>query len=175
MTTADDRALADLLERLRTRFYGKYRGIVTDVDAATMRIKAKVPSVLGETKTGWCMPCVPYAGPKVGFAFLPETGSGVWIEFEGGDVSYPIWVGGYWRQGEVPADAAAQVKVIVTKAPHEIKFDDSQNSVTLSDPNGNTVTMDKSGTKIANGTSVSVVVSSSSVSVCDGGLEVKAQ
>ena len=48
------------------------------------------------------MPCVPYAGPNVGFAFLPEVGSGVWIEFEGGDVSYPIWVGGYWREGEVP-------------------------------------------------------------------------
>ena len=73
MTAADDRALEDLLERLRTRFYGKYRGIVSDVDAATMRIKAKVPSVLGETDTGWCMPCVPYAGPSVGFAFLPET------------------------------------------------------------------------------------------------------
>ena len=53
------------------------------------------------------MPCVPYAGPKVGFAFLPEIGSGVWIEFEGGDVSYPIWVGGYWRAGEFPAGAAA--------------------------------------------------------------------
>lgn len=175
MTMADDRALADLLERLRTRFYGKYRGIVTDVDAATMRIKAKVPSVLGETKTGWCMPCVPYAGPKVGFAFLPETGSGVWIEFEGGDVSYPIWVGGYWRDGEVPADATAHVKVIVTTAPHKIELDDGKSSVTLSDPNGNTVTMDKSGIKLASGNSVSVVVSSSSVSVCNGALEVQAQ
>ena len=175
MTMADDRALADLLERLRTRFYGKYRGIVTDVDAATMRIKAKVPSVLGETTTGWCMPCVPYAGPKVGFAFLPETGSGVWIEFEGGDVSYPIWVGGYWRDGEVPADAAADVKVIVTTAPHEIELDDGQSTVTLSDPNGNTVTMDDSGITLANGNSVTLVVSSSSVSACDGALEVQSQ
>ena len=75
-SAADDRGLEDLLERLRTRFYGKYGGIVTDVDASTMRIKAVVPSVLGETDTGWCMPCVPYAGPNVGFAFLPEQGSG---------------------------------------------------------------------------------------------------
>ena len=66
-----------------------------------------VPAVLGDTETGWCMPCVPYAGPNVGIAFLPETGSGVWIEFEGGDVSYPVWVGGYWRDGEVPADVGA--------------------------------------------------------------------
>jgi phage baseplate assembly protein gpV len=173
MTASDDRALEDLLERLRTRFYGKYRGIVSDVDPPTMRIKAKVPSVLGETDTGWCMPCVPYAGPDAGFAFLPAPGSGVWIEFEGGDVSYPIWVGGYWREGEFPADATDQVKVIVTAALHKLKFDDAQGSVTLSDPNGNTVTLDASGITLTNGQSISVVVSSSSVSVNDGALEVQ--
>ena len=172
MTAADDRALEDLLERLRTRFYGKYRGIVSKVDASTMRIKAQVPSVLGEQDTGWCMPCVPYAGPGVGFAFLPETGSGVWIEFEGGDVSFPIWVGGYWRQGEFPGDAADHVKVIVTKAPHKLELNDDQGSITLSDPNGNTVTLDSSGITLANGQST-VVVSSSSVSVNDGALEVQ--
>jgi uncharacterized protein involved in type VI secretion and phage assembly len=174
MSPTDDRALEDLLERLRTRFYGKYRGIVSDTDASTMRIKAKVPAVLGDVDTGWCMPCVPYAGPSVGFAFLPDTGSGVWIEFEGGDVSYPIWVGGYWREGEYPSDAADQVKVIVTAAPHELKFDDSQSSITLTDPNGNTVTLDKSGITLANGDSISLVVSSSSVNANDGALEVKA-
>jgi uncharacterized protein involved in type VI secretion and phage assembly len=172
VTAADDRTLEDLLEQLRTRFYGKYRGIVTDVEPSTMRIKAKVPSVLGETQTGWCMPCVPYAGPKVGFAFLPEIGSGIWIEFEGGDVSYPIWVGGYWREGEFPADAAQQVKVIITKASHKLKFDDGQGSITLSDPNGNTVTLGSSGITLANG-QCKVVVSSMSVSVNNGALEVK--
>jgi uncharacterized protein involved in type VI secretion and phage assembly len=172
VTAAADRALEDLLERLRTRFYGKYRGIVSDVDASTMRIKAKVPSVLGETDSGWCMPCVPYAGPNVGFAFLPETGSGVWIEFEGGDVSYPIWVGGYWREGEFPSDAAEGTPLIVTAAPHTLTFDDGQGSISISDPNGNSLTLDNSGITLANGSS-SIVISSSSVSVNDGALEVQ--
>lgn len=171
--TVEDRALEDLLERLRTRFYGKYRGIVTDVDAATMRIKATVPAVLGDVDTGWCMPCVPYAGPSVGFAFLPEVGSGVWIEFEGGDVSYPIWVGGYWRDGEYPADAAADVKVILTAAPHEIKLDDNQGSITITDPNNNTVTLDSSGITLDNGGSMTIAISSSSVSVNDGHLQIQ--
>jgi hypothetical protein len=172
MTETSDRALEDLLERLRTRFYGKYRGIVLDVDSSTMRIKAIVPSVLGETSTGWCMPCVPYAGSGVGFAFLPETGSGVWIEFEGGDVSYPIWAGGYWREGEFPAGAADHVKVIIS-VKHKFELDDDQGKITLSDPNGNTVTLDDSGIKLASGESISVVVSSSSVLVNDGALEVQ--
>lgn len=168
----EDRVIEELVERLRTRFYGKYRGLVTDVDAATMRVKASVPSVLGATTTGWCMPCVPYAGPNVGFAFLPEVGSGVWIEFEGGDPSYPIWVGGFWNQGEIPADAGAQVKVLVTAAPHELKFDDSQGSITITDPNGNTATLDSSGITLSNG-SEQVVISSSSVSINSGALEVQ--
>ncbi len=172
MTGTGDRALEDLLERLRTRFFGKYRGIVSDVDASTMRIKAKVPSVLGETTTGWCMPCVPYAGPDVGIAFLPESGSGVWIEFEGGDVSYPIWTGGYWREGEVPADAADHVKVIITTQKQKIEFDDDQGSITLSDNNGNTVTLDSSGITLTNSQST-VVVDSTSVSVNNGALEVQ--
>jgi phage baseplate assembly protein gpV len=169
---AEDRALEDLLDRLRSRFFGKYRGIVSDVDASTCRIKAKVPAVLGETDTGWCMPCVPYAGDNVGMAFLPEVGSGVWIEFEGGDVSYPVWVGCYWREGEVPPDVGASVKVIITKAPIELKFDDSQGSLTVTDPNGNAVTLDSSGI-IATRGGQTLVISDSSVSVNDGALEVQ--
>jgi uncharacterized protein involved in type VI secretion and phage assembly len=119
------------------------------------------------------MPCVPYAGSGVGFAFLPATGSGVWIEFEGGDVSYPIWVGGYWREGENPADASDTVRVIVTAAPLKLEFDDDQGSITLSDANGNTVTLDNSGITLASGQSISVALNSSSVSVNNGALEVQ--
>ena len=172
MSMQDDRALEDLLERLRTRFYGKYRGVVSDVDATTCRIKATVPAVYGAVESGWCMPCVPYAGPNVGIAFLPEVGSAVWIEFEGGDVSYPIWSGCFWRTGEVPSDVGADVKVIVTTAPHEIKLDDDQQAITITDPNGNTVTLDSSGITLSNG-GQQVVVSSSSVSVNSGALEVQ--
>ena len=47
---------------VRGRFFGKYRGVVVDVDAQTMRVKASVPSVLGGVTSGWAAPCVPYAG-----------------------------------------------------------------------------------------------------------------
>ena len=72
-----EQLLLDLSERVRGRYYGKYRGTVTEIDADTLRIKAMVPGVLGAQASGWAMPCVPYAGPQVGMAFLPEVGSGV--------------------------------------------------------------------------------------------------
>ena len=166
----NDQAITDILDRLRNRFYGKYRGTVTQVDAPTMRIKAKIPSVLADQESGWCVACVPYAGKDVGFAFLPEEGAGVWIEFEGGDVSYPIWTGCYWRTGEVPSDADAAVKVIVTKE-HKLLFDDDAPAITLSDSSENKVSLEDSGLTLERGGN-KIEVSDSEVNVNDGALEV---
>jgi len=166
----NEQAVMDVIERLRNRFYGKYRGTVTDVEASTMRIKAKVPAVLGTQESGWCIACVPYAGKDVGIAFLPESGSGVWIEFEGGDVSYPIWSGCYWRKDEPPSDAADAVKAIVTKE-HKMLFDDDAPSITLSDSSENKITLEDSGLTLERGGN-KIEVSDSEVNVNDGALEI---
>jgi uncharacterized protein involved in type VI secretion and phage assembly len=166
----NDHLIADLAERVQNRFYGKYRGVVTQVDGDTMRVKAKVPAVLGSQETGWAMPCVPYAGPQVGVAFLPEKGSGVWIEFEGGMVSFPIWTGCYWRTGEFPAEAKAEVKAIVTQKI-KLVLDDTAPSATLSDASQNTVTLDSNGIAFERGSN-NVKITTSSVSTNNGALEV---
>ena len=168
--SSQDTLLQELLDRVRNRFYGKYRGIVTNVDDSTWRIQASVPNVLPGGGTGWCMPCVPYAGPQVGFLMLPEVGSAVWIEFEGGDVSYPIWTGMFWSSGDLPSNASAKVKSIVTTAG-SIAFDNDQSSITLKDAQSNTVVLDQQGVKSASGAN-SVAVGTSSVSVNDGAMEV---
>ena len=166
----NDPLLQDLLELVRSRYFGKYRGVVIDVDAATMRVKASVPSVLGGVVSGWASPCVPYAGPQVGFMMLPDIGSGVWIEFEGGDVSFPIWTGCYWNTGDIPSTAAATLKTLVTAAG-SIGFDTNASSVTLQDATQHTVVLDSSGVTSTAG-SGSVAVGASGVSVNNGALEV---
>jgi hypothetical protein len=91
--------IQDLLERLEHKYYGKYRGYVHDVSDPDNRgrIRAMVPRLLGEeTPTGWALPSLPYAGPDQGFFTIPELGVGVWIEFEEGDLSKPIWSGMWW-------------------------------------------------------------------------------
>ena len=167
----NEQAILDILERVRHRYYGKYRGTVTDIEDDTLRIKAMVPAVLGEQATGWCMPCVPYAGDGVGFAFLPEVGAGVWIEFENGDVSYPIWTGCYWRAGEKPSDAAPKVKTIVTVAGHKILLDDDGSTITITDSSDNKITLDSSGITLERGAN-KIEISDSEVKVNDGALEV---
>jgi uncharacterized protein involved in type VI secretion and phage assembly len=174
-----DAAIVEVLERIRGRFFGKYRGSVADVDVTRGRITAYVPAVLASTKTGWCDPCVPYAGNQVGVAFMPEVGSGVWIEFEGGDVSYPIWSGCYWRdvtasgenQGaEMPsAVSAASSKVIQTKSGHQIVLDDADGSasIKITDSNGNSITLDSNGVAIKDCNGNSVMLDSTGVTVSD--------
>lgn len=150
--------------------FGKYRGVVTEVDAATVTVKAMVPAVLAEQATGWCAPCVPYAGPQVGFIMLPEVGSGVWIEFEAGDISKPIWSGCFWRADEVPSEASADIKTIMTKAG-TLAFDNATPAITLADPDEQQLAIDSDGVTLKVDPK-KVVVSSSSVSVNDGALEV---
>jgi phage baseplate assembly protein gpV len=171
MSEIDQQFVMDLVDRVRNRFYGKYRGTVTAVDPDTLRIKAKVPAVLVEAESGWCMPCIPYAGDGVGMAFLPETGAGVWIEFESGDVSYPIWVGCYWREGEIPPDVTPAVKAIVTAKGAKILLDDDAQTIMVTDSFNNKVTLGSDGITLERGAN-KVVVRDSNVSVNDGAMEV---
>ena len=90
------------------------RSVTSPVSAAW--VARKVPAVLGDHETGWCTPCVPYAGKDAGMAFLPEKDAGVWIEFEGGDVSFPIWVGCYWHTGERPSIVAPATRTTASVA-----------------------------------------------------------
>lgn len=144
------------------RFYGKYEGVVNDVaDPLKIgRIRALVPAVLGEQLvSGWALPCAPFGGGKErGMLFLPQVGDTVWIEFAGGDVSRPIWVGTFWGApdstggaddlgtetgAEAPTGdggkaAGAGLGVLKTKGGHELVFDDDGEVVLLASGNGKT-------------------------------------
>jgi hypothetical protein len=96
-------------------FFGKYRGKVeNNIDPMMLgKIQVSVPAVLGEGSLSWAMPCVPFAGSGVGFFMIPPVGANVWVEFEGGDIDYPIWSGCFWGVGETPATPAVpQMKII---------------------------------------------------------------
>jgi uncharacterized protein involved in type VI secretion and phage assembly len=170
----NEQILMDLVERTRNRFYGKYRGTVTKVDTANgARIKATVPAVLGTQETGWCMACVPYAGNDAGIAFLPEVDSGVWIEFEGGDVSYPIWTGCYWHQGELPSEVKADVKVIKTKGVEKIILSDKDHKIDITDSYENHITVDRNGITIYRGKG-KLLIEDGKITANNGAMEVTA-
>ena len=138
-----ERLVAELSEQVRHRFYGKYRGIVEDNEdpRGLGRIRARVPEVLDGQISPWALPCTPYAGAGVGQFTVPEPGAGVWIEFEAGDPSRPVWTGGWWGQDQVPANnqgapATPPLKIIRTEQGLMVSMDDDGQVIDVSDEDG---------------------------------------
>ena len=126
-----------------TRHYGKYRGTVSsNQDPRNQgRIKAQVPEILGSVDSGWALPCAPYAATQTGCYTVPPVGAGVWIEFEAGDVSRPIWAGCWWESGKLPqdesgTDATPDVKIARSEQGLLLALHDDSQTIALSDSSG---------------------------------------
>lgn len=160
MTQSDD-ILARLIERVEGRYFGKYRGQVTDNNDPDNlgRLKARVPRLLGDEETGWALPAFIYGGAsEQGLFAVPDVGAGVWIEFEAGDLSYPIWSGTWYASGAIPESAQPGKKVLKTKSGHKMVLDDDGNSLEITDSNSNSITMDGSTIKIVVGEATKIVI-----------------
>lgn len=164
-----------LVEDAERRFYGKYRAIVVDNDDPEKlgRLKVKVPSVLGpDVVTGWAAACVPCGGAAgQGFLFVPEVDAGVWVEFEEGDLEFPVWVGTFWTEpggdSELPKPNDAKGaeegdvqspptrKIIKTLKDHTLQFEDAEGEdmvILVEATNKHVITLNKDGIKVTDGT-----------------------
>lgn len=156
------------------RFFGKYRGVVQDNQdpAGRGRLQVRVPAVMGGEAV-WALPCVPYAGQNMGLYTMPEPGTGVWVEFEAGDPSYPIWAGCFWGDDQVPEDeqrsrASPPLKIIRSREGLLISLNDEQQVITLSDGNGNNmITIEVRQGKIKIQGSTKVVVEASQIELVE--------
>jgi uncharacterized protein involved in type VI secretion and phage assembly len=187
-----EQVVAQLVQKVERRFYGKHRGFVVDNQDPEQlgRLKVKVPSILGsDVVTGWALPCVPYGGDSdQGFLFIPEVNAGVWVEFEEGDLEFPIWVGAFWSKpggdSELPkpnkADGTEESsvqdpptrKIIKTKAGHTIQFEDDNGQeqvMIVEGKKGHFMVMDQNGVKIKDGAnSHESIMNANGIQLSDG-------
>lgn len=188
-----DELMARLIEKVENRYYGKYRAFVVDnADPEDRgRLRLRVPSILGdETVSGWALPCTPYGGAAdQGFFFIPEKDAGVWVEFEAGNLDYPIWVGTYWGkpggESEVPKPNTAEGdeegsvqnpptrKIIKTLKGHTIQLEDADGAemilmvMIVEDKNSNVIVLDADGIKITDTNENVVTMGDKLVSITD--------
>jgi hypothetical protein len=173
--------LIRLLDRVESRYFGKYRAFVVDnADPENRgRLRLRIPSVLGDdVVSGWALPCAPYGGAAdQGFFFIPEKDAGVWAEFEAGNLDYPIWVGTFWAKPggttEVPKPADGQSpptsKIIKTlKHTIELADEDGSEAIKITDgTNSNTIVIDANGIKVEDANTNTVTLDGHGIKVED--------
>lgn len=98
------------------RYHGLYRAVVSsNKDPLNQRrLKLVIPVVLGEEPTNWAWPVDP-AGVTLR---PPKVGQGVWVMFENGDPSFPVWIGVFGKPSALQVDItnlAEQVRLLTNR------------------------------------------------------------
>ena len=167
----------------KKKFFGKYRGtVVNNVDPEQRgRIMVMVPDVSGFALTSWALPAFPWGGMQMGIFCTPLIGAGVWVEFEQGDIDYPIWVGVYFGSA---AEVPAMAHLIPPAVPGIVVQTVLQNSLLISDVPGPTggimlksmtgamILINELGITISNGQGAMIQMTGPSVVINAGALTV---
>ncbi len=155
--------LIGISEWRNQHFFGKYRGTVDAVETGNDLglISVKVPDVFGaDFIVKRVRPCSPFGGNKHGFVAIPEAGDGVWVEFEAGKTSLPIWTGFWWADNEIPEPKGPLIRSFITTKGHKLLLNDDANEVQLLHASGPEITMTDSDITIQIGdTSIKLTTS----------------
>ena len=131
--------LVGLSEWRNSHHFGIYRGFVDAVEEGDNLgiISVKIPDLFGgQHVVEKVRPCSPFAGDKHGFVTIPEVGDGVWILFEAGQTSLPVWIGFWWAGGEMPEPKGKLVRSFITSKGHKLLLDDDADELTVQHSGG---------------------------------------
>ena len=118
--------------------------------------------VAKKLQTPWIRVVQPHAGGGKGFYFIPEIGEEVWVDFEDQNAERPFVVGSNYNGKEYSPfhNTNNDIKAIQTRSGHKLIFTEDE-SILLSDKNGNTLRFDTQGKNIE-------ISAPESISLCAG-------
>lgn len=135
------------------RIYGVAVGYVIDnLDVTGLaRVQVNLPWLPGVEP--WARVATLMAGENRGMYCIPQVGDEVLLAFNHGDINEPFVLASVWnRKDSPPTDVAIDAvnkRLLRTPLGHEIEIDDSQQSITITSINKQTIKIDTSGIKIA--------------------------
>ena len=115
----------------------------------------------------------------MGMFTVPPMGSGVWVEFVRGDTDYPVWLGGYYTNGEAPSlsrnvppgisgitlQTAGSNGLVISDAPG--------GGILIQTAGGAKISVTDSGIMISTGQGATLSLRGSTVDVNNGALTVR--
>jgi uncharacterized protein involved in type VI secretion and phage assembly len=177
-TGLDDRNLGSLTTQTKPgeRFYGIYPAIVSDVNDPKKlgRVKLTLPWLSSNYVTDWARVMQLGAGNNVGLQMMPHPKDEVVVAFENGQLDSPFVLGSVFGRtsGKISNDKLIEngqpvIAALTTKAGHQLIFDDSANSssITLQTTNGDSCSIEldaKKGITITTKGDRDVIVKSAS-------------
>ncbi len=162
------------------KYEGIYRGtVLNNVDPMFLgRLMVTVTDVSGVIPTSWAMPCFPMAGLQTGVIAVPPIDAGVFVMFEQGDPDYPVWMGCFMGEADVPVLTRIAPPPIPSIALQTVL----QNGILISDVPGPTggimlksttgasLIVNDTGIYIQNGKGASIIMVGPTVTVNAGAL-----
>ena len=118
--------------------------------------------VAKKLQTPWIRVVQPHAGGGKGFYFIPEIGEEVLVDFEDQNAERPFVIGSHYNGKEYSPfhNTNNDIKAIQTRSGHKLIFTEDE-SILLSDKNGNTLRFDTQGKNIE-------ISAPESISLCAG-------
>jgi Rhs element Vgr protein len=118
-------------------------GVVSKLDdpSGENRVQVTVP-LLGATAGVWARLTRQYASEGVGMFFVPEIGDEVVLGYFANNPSYPVIIGSLHSSKRPPpyaAEAANNIKAIVTRSKSKIEFNDEDKTISVTTPGNNKI------------------------------------
>ena len=133
------------------------------------RVQVRLPWMPGFEP--WARVSVLMAGDSQGTYFIPQVGDEVLLAFNQGDVREPYVIGSLWNgQDQPPADAPddpINTRLIRTPSGHEVAFDETEGSISITSSDGQKITLDPEKIEVANadGTAVLTLETDGSITI----------
>ncbi|RLG71782.1 MAG: hypothetical protein DRO11_03680 [Methanobacteriota archaeon] len=132
-------------EYIFNRYYGLYKGLVVANNDPETRLRCRVMCpAIGHQKDEdvaedyWALPKMNGFDGEFGLEGMfepPPIGAGVWVEFEGGDVDFPVYSGGWLRKDYVGIEEfgheEAKIRGIRTGSGSYLKFNEESDKVSI--------------------------------------------
>lgn len=134
-------------------------GTVTQVDARSGRVRAKLPTV-GDVESDWMQVASAGAGAGKGLTLIPDVGDQVLVLCAHGDPAQGVVLGGLWGK-DGPQDAgvvggAVKRGTLRTAAGHTLRFDDDKKSIRLEDATGSFLELTPGGVRLRSATPLTI-------------------